>query len=462
MKKFIIFSVLTAINIAQIRADECFSVHLGFPCCQNTQEIIYSDNYGDWGVENNSWCGIKNEQKLAISINTGIGGMNIVNAANTDNIANAANTANTANTVSAIGGSGWAFNPWSWWGSNNGAINNDANTNVLGNTGAVNTNANTAVNGNTNINTNANANAVPNVKVGGNANANTNANVNANGNTNANANKNANANSNANINRNANANTNANANRNVNTNNNQNKNNKNANSNSNTNNKSSSSSPSGGLPNIVGGKTGKTTGYWDCCVASCSWDANVPGAKPVRACRKNGVSLITEELWKVKSVCDNGEGYMCNNNQPIVINDKLAYGFAASHEKCCTCQRLQFTSGNVKGKQMIVQITNTGSDLGSNHFDLQIPGAGVGIFNGCTKQWGAPNDGWGRRYGGVTSKSQCSQLPSQLRAGCEWRFGWFEGSDNPDVVFERVRCPKALTDITGCILPDESQQKKVV
>ncbi|ORX36554.1 barwin-like endoglucanase, partial [Piromyces finnis] len=162
----------------------------------------------------------------------------------------------------------------------------------------------------------------------------------------------------------------------------------------------------------IGGKSGVTTAYWDCCVASCSWDANVSGSKPVKACRKDGVSLVTEELWKVKSVCDNGDAYMCNDQQPIVINEKLSYGFAASHDPCCSCQRLQFTSGPIKGKQMIVQITNTGSDVGTNHFDIQIPGGGVGIFNGCSKQWGAPNDGWGRRYGGVTTKSECSQLPS--------------------------------------------------
>ncbi|ORX39515.1 hypothetical protein BCR36DRAFT_375533 [Piromyces finnis] len=207
---------------------------------------------------------------------------------------------------------------------------------------------------------------------------------------------------------------------------------------------------------------GVTTAYWDCCVASCSWDANVSGSKPVKACRKDGVSLVTEELWKVKSVCDNGDAYMCNDQQPIVINEKLSYGFAASHDPCCSCQRLQFTSGPIKGKQMIVQITNTGSDVGTNHFDIQIPGGGVGIFNGCSKQWGAPNDGWGRRYGGVTTKSECSQLPSQLRAGCEWRFGWFGSSDNPNVVYERVQCPKELTRISGCVLPDDAKQKKVV
>ena len=32
---------------------------------------------------------------------------------------------------------------------------------------------------------------------------------------------------------------------------------------------------------------------------------------------------------------------------------------------------------------MIVQATNTGGDLNHNHFDILLPGGGVGIFNGC-------------------------------------------------------------------------------
>ena len=40
--------------------------------------------------------------------------------------------------------------------------------------------------------------------------------------------------------------------------------------------------------------------------------------------------------------------------------------------------RLTFTSGPVSGKKMVVQVTNTGGDLGDNHFDLQMPGGGVG------------------------------------------------------------------------------------
>lgn len=76
----------------------------------------------------------------------------------------------------------------------------------------------------------------------------------------------------------------------------------------------------------------------------------------------------------------------------------------------------------------------------NNHFDIQIPGGGVGLYNGCQSQWGAPSDGWGckyivfvlkwysyfinwisidisARYGGVSSASECSQLPAALQPG---------------------------------------------
>ena len=39
---------------------------------------------------------------------------------------------------------------------------------------------------------------------------------------------------------------------------------------------------------------------------------------------------------------------------------------------CCACYELTFTSGAVSGKKFIVQATNTGGDLGQNHFDLAV------------------------------------------------------------------------------------------
>jgi len=232
---------------------------------------------------------------------------------------------------------------------------------------------------------------------------------------------------------------------------------------------SSSSSKSGkSLPNITSGTTGKTTRYWDCCLASCSWKENTNGSA-VKACKADGVTLVTDELYKVRNGCeDGGKAYMCNDNQPWAINDNISYGFVAAafqngsqKDWCCSCYRMQFTSGAAKGKQMIVQVTNTGYDLSDNHFDIQMPGGGVGVFNGCQSQWNTSVDGWGQRYGGISKRSECDNLPKQLRDGCYWRFDWFLNSDNPSVIFERVQCPTELTSKSGCVPPDNSKYKAI-
>jgi hypothetical protein len=88
----------------------------------------------------------------------------------------------------------------------------------------------------------------------------------------------------------------------------------------------------------------------------------------------------------------------------------------------------------------------------------KIPGGGVGIFNGCTTEWGAPSSGWGAQYGGISSASDCASFPEALQAGCNWRFGWFEGADNPTVSFTQVACPAALTANTGCIRADDTSE----
>ena len=100
---------------------------------------------------------------------------------------------------------------------------------------------------------------------------------------------------------------------------------------------------------------------------------------------------------------------------------------------------------------MIIQATNTGADLAQGQFDLAIPGGGVGIYNGCTAEWGAPSSGWGAQYGGISSNT-CSSFPQALQPGCDFRFGdFFEGADNPTVDYKEVTCPTVLTDKTGCV-----------
>ena len=82
----------------------------------------------------------------------------------------------------------------------------------------------------------------------------------------------------------------------------------------------------------------------------------------------------------------------------------------------------------------------------------------MGIFNGCTTEWGAPSSGWGAQYGGISSRSDCDSFPEALQAGCYWRFDWFEGSDNPTVSFTQVACPAAITKNTGCIRADDTSE----
>ncbi|KAK3899452.1 glycoside hydrolase [Staphylotrichum tortipilum] len=202
--------------------------------------------------------------------------------------------------------------------------------------------------------------------------------------------------------------------------------------------------------------SGKTTRYWDCCKPSCAWPGKSTSSSPVKTCDKNDNPL--NDGGNTKSGCDNGGGaFMCSNQSPWAVDDNLAYGWAAvniagSNEAawCCACYELTFTSGPVQGKRMIVQATNTGGDLGNNHFDIAMPGGGVGIFNACTQQYGAPSNGWGDRYGGIHSKSECDGFPAALKAGCNWRFDWFKGADNPTVNFKAVTCPSEITAKSGC------------
>ena len=221
------------------------------------------------------------------------------------------------------------------------------------------------------------------------------------------------------------------------------------------------SSPPGNSPPSSGGFSGSgvTTRYWDCCKPSCSWNGKSSHVtQPVATCDASGNTLTDVN---VQSGCNGGSAYMCSDQTPWAVNNSLSYGFAAASlvggsedSTCCTCMKLTFTSGPVSGNQMIVQVTNTGSDLSSNHFDIAIPGGGFGIFTqGCPGQFGSGYQ-WGAQYGGISSASECAGLPQVLQAGCYWRFNWFQNADNPSVNFEQVTCPQEITAKTGCVRTD--------
>ncbi|KAG8168427.1 hypothetical protein KVR01_001176 [Diaporthe batatas] len=209
---------------------------------------------------------------------------------------------------------------------------------------------------------------------------------------------------------------------------------------------------------------GSTTRYWDCCKPSCAWPGKAAVSHPAYTCDINDKPLSNYEA--VSGCQSGGSAYTCTDQAPWAANDLVSYGFAATAISggteaswCCACYALTFTSGKAKGKQMIVQSVNTGGDLGANHFDLQIPGGGTGIFDGCTAQFGST---WGAQYGGISDRSQCATLPAKLQAGCEWRFDWFRNADNPTHTFTQVACPAELTSISGCVRDDDGSFPKFV
>ncbi|KAF4499260.1 endoglucanase type K [Fusarium agapanthi] len=204
---------------------------------------------------------------------------------------------------------------------------------------------------------------------------------------------------------------------------------------------------------------GHSTRYWDCCKPSCSWSGKAAVNAPALTCDKNDNPISNTNA--VNGCESGGSAYACTNYSPWAVNDELAYGFAATvisggseSSWCCACYALTFTTGPVKGKKMIVQSTNTGGDLGQNQFDLMMPGGGVGIFDGCTSEFGKALGG--AQYGGISSRSECDSYPELLKDGCHWRFDWFENANNPDFTFEQVQCPKAILDVSGCKRDDDS------
>jgi len=151
---------------------------------------------------------------------------------------------------------------------------------------------------------------------------------------------------------------------------------------------------------------------------------------------------------------------------------------------CGQCYELKFvdqkhSNGNwggshpdLVGKSMVVQVTNIGYDVNGDHsFDLQIPGAGQGIFtDGCTRQFPGYTSGdfdCDNNYGGCIDKSGCDRLPADLKAGCEWRYDWYQWfkaggqTNNPFVDFRRVQCPQHLTNISGSTPTDDGTHPEI-
>ena len=228
------------------------------------------------------------------------------------------------------------------------------------------------------------------------------------------------------------------------------------------------------LKYISGGRSGKgfASRYWDCCKPHCSWPEHAHGNYS-KQCTNKGTKESTD--WGGGSVCSGGGLMTCTSQIPIIVNDSLAYAFAAvpaaDGGSCGKCYALKFDGkgkyeskmnhSKLKGKILVVMATNIGSDVQQGQFDVMIPGGGVGLFNGCASM------GWGNQgsqYGGLlsdgcegdskgyTARKDCLAAKcekafandAKAKEGCMFLATWMEAAGNPTHEYKEVECPAGL------------------
>lgn len=218
-------------------------------------------------------------------------------------------------------------------------------------------------------------------------------------------------------------------------------------------------------------QTGWASRYWDCCKPHCAWADNT-SAGYMRMCTMSNGPLNDPNA---ASSCEGGPAFVCWDMAPWAVSQNLAYGYAATPHggsDCGRCYQLDFTGAGqhnandrgsvaIAGKTMIVQATNTGGDVGGGQFDIMVPGGGVGIHDGCSRQWGTTE--LGAQYGGFVSEcgtnkecvaTMCLNTFSKsgmesLLAGCLFYVEWFEAANNPQLRYQQVPCPSELTAKSG-------------
>lgn len=242
----------------------------------------------------------------------------------------------------------------------------------------------------------------------------------------------------------------------------------------NNNNNSGTVSSNYTIKYVSGGKSGSgwATRYWDCCKPHCAWPDK--GGLKAHACDARGNRINDDGA---KSMCDGGDAGICRGQFPIVVNDNLAFAFAAvpgsAGAQCGKCYDLAFTGKGkyatdnhkaLAGKHLIVIASNIGYDVADGQFDIMIPGGGVGIFNGCSAKmgWGSQ----GAQYGGLLTEceessgykattykscltNKCNTSfanDPEAKQGCLFLANWMNAAGNPLHEYKEVECPKELLD----------------
>ncbi|WP_294113691.1 glycosyl hydrolase family 5 [uncultured Fibrobacter sp.] len=255
------------------------------------------------------------------------------------------------------------------------------------------------------------------------------------------------------------------------------------------------------------GKTGWSSRYWDACKPHCSWLSSVDttseetyeaGMTVARNCNIHDVEVpaftlghAVQQYWMgfegTNSACDTKDStgtFTCSDMAPIAVNENLSYGYVAGSGSlykygCGKCYHLQYNGGNhandvkathkaLKGKHIVVMVSNIGYDVEEGQFDMLVPGGGVGAFDALSTMLGVSKSDLGAGSGGFLTECQqslgwdntveayqkcviakCeavfSKWPNLLR-GCKWYAEWYMAADNPTYNWEEVECPQYLID----------------
>ena len=239
---------------------------------------------------------------------------------------------------------------------------------------------------------------------------------------------------------------------------------------------SSNSQQGGSTPDIKiisGGKSGSgyATRYWDSCKPHCAWSGKGgPATTPSRTCHADGSRAGVNEV----SACDpGGTAGTCLSQIPYIVNDQLAYAYAASpggENDCGRCYMLTFTgegkdgtnarSRSLQGKKLIIMSSNIGYDVAGGQFDLMIPGGGPGLYNGCSTMGLSCA---GAQYGGLLADCESRDSDEAIKScliescnreyagkpqaieGCLFMANWMNAaSTNPRHDYVEVECPQYL------------------
>ncbi len=205
---------------------------------------------------------------------------------------------------------------------------------------------------------------------------------------------------------------------------------------------------------LTNGTDGTTTRLWDCCLPHCGVSENTDN--PMDVCDINDNVIPSAE----SCACFGGSTYPCWHLAPREVSPSVSYGFVAHNDgECGQCYQLDFKSGGLEGKSMIVQKVDIGV-IGQTRFEILIPGGGVGDYGACAAQFPSVAD-WGNSRGGFGSacgydadctRDMCNAAFGDhplMRGGCLWYVDWMMTADDPDVLYAPVECPQGIRDISG-------------